>query len=305
MGVPTPTPLMELGRSPAPLRGPPGPVVPPPVRSAGLLRCARPCPPSAPLGRCGLSPGAPPPPRAALPALAPGPFGAAGLGSAPLRRRRLALGPWRSRWLPGAAAGSGAAWPIGWAPAPVGAAPGLPRRVALRRARLRRAAALLRRPLRRPPRGVLAGGLLSLAAPSGRAALLPPPGLRPVPRRAGSPCPGPAGRPGYAVGRRASSLRGRLGRLRRPFSAAAPVVFGLPASKFRPYARGGQVRRLNLGTPGDYQTTPSPSRVKTSGLWPPLTAWARSGKTWVDGGPARAARLGPISTMEVREINDD
>lgn len=216
-----------------PSRGDRVPVVPPRVRSAELLRCARPCPPSAPLGRCGLSPGAPPPPRAALPALAPGPFGAAGLGSAPLRRRRLALGPWRSRWLPGAAAGSGAAWPIGWAPAPVGAAAGLPLRVALRRARLRRAAASLRRPLRRPPRRVWAGGLWSLAAPFWRAALLSPPGLLPALVAPVPPARRPLGGPASALGRRASSLRGGgWGGFAAPFSAAAPLrkeyqAFGL------------------------------------------------------------------------------
>lgn len=227
----------------------------------GTLRYARPCPPSALLRRCGLSPGAAPPPRAALPACAPG-FRPLARGSGPLRRRRLALVPWRLWWASGAAAGSGAAWPIGWAPAPVGAAPGLPRRVALRRARLRRAAALLRRPLRRPPRGVLAGGLLSLAAPSGRAALLSPPGLRPVPRRAGSPCPGPAGRPGYAVGRRASSLRGRLGRLRRPFSAAAPVVFGPLLCQITP---GAPDRQPHPAGAADGRSTANPQPIHRPG----------------------------------------
>ena len=47
--------------APAPLRGPPGPVAPPP---AGLPWCARPWPPSPPLGRCGPCPAALPPARA-------------------------------------------------------------------------------------------------------------------------------------------------------------------------------------------------------------------------------------------------
>ena len=221
MGVPTPTPLMELGRSPAPLRGPPGPVVPPPVRSAGLLRCARPWPPSAPLGRYGLYPAARlrlglrsrPVPRA---------FGPLARGSGPLRRRRLALVPWRLRWASGAAAGSGAAWPVGWPPAPVGAAAGLPLRVALRRARLRRAAASLRRPLRRPPRRVWAGGLWSLAAPFWRAALLSPPGLLPALVAPVPPARRPLGGPASALGRRASSLRGAAGAASPPLSPPPP-----------------------------------------------------------------------------------
>lgn len=150
--------------------------VPPPVRSAGLLRYARPWPPSAPLGRCGPCPAALPPPRAPLPAWAPG----------PLRGRWPWLGPLRSL---GVAPGS--LRPIGGPPAPVGGAGVLPRGAPLRRGRFRPPAALARRGLGPLLGGSGPGGSCRLPPPGGGAALLPPPGLRPLPRRPGSPSPRP------------------------------------------------------------------------------------------------------------------
>lgn len=141
-----------------------------------FARCARPWPPSAPLGRCGPCPAALPAPRAPLPAWAPG----------PLRGRWPWLGPLRSL---GVAPGS--LRPIGGPPAPVGAAPGLPRRAPLRRGRFRPPAAMARRGLGPLLGGSGPWGSCRLPPPVGAAALLSPPGLRPLPRRAGPSSPGP------------------------------------------------------------------------------------------------------------------
>ena len=195
--------------APAPLRGPPGPVAPPP---AGLPWCARPWPPSPPLGRCGPCPAALPPARAC-----------SRRGPWPLRGRWPRPGPLRSL---GVAAGGAAAYRRaacarrrGAAAPPAGAAAAAP---------VPAAGGLAPPPAAVPGSGVWAGGLLSLAAPCrGRCA---PAASRPAPppRRAGAPSAAPC---------RAARLSpwaaapppsgGRLGRLRRPFSPPPPPGVGI------------------------------------------------------------------------------
>ena len=209
----------------------------PPLRGAsrpgcpafgGASWCARPWPPGGSLGRCGPCPAALPLRRASLPAWAPAaPWAALALARAPSAGGGPRSGLWWLWWLPGAAPGSGgrsayrraacarrrgpvpppagpaAAWP---GPAPGGrASPGA----------------------RPPPRGVWAGGLLSLAAPCrGRCA---PAAARPAPLPSSRRVPLPGALPGgpaSALGRRASSLRGRLGAATPPFSAPPPPSWG-------------------------------------------------------------------------------
>lgn len=156
----------------------------------------------------GFAPGPPVGPSAPL-----GPVAAAG-GSGPLRS--LGVAP-------------GVARPVGGPPAPVGAAPSLPRRAPLRRVRVRVPGALAPRPL-----GPLLGGSgpvgsCRLPPPGGGAALLPPPGLRPFPRRAGSPSPGPcraARLPPWAAAPPPSG--GGWGGCAALFRAAAPSVGVVP-----------------------------------------------------------------------------
>ena len=191
--------------------------------SCGVLGLGPPCAPaarSAPLGRRPVSaPGL----RSRPPGRPLGPLGAGGrcgwLGPPPLpwgrsggrsACRRAACARRRGPVPP--PAGPAAAWP---GPAPGGrASPGA----------------------RPPPRGVWAGVLLSLAAPCrGRCA---PAAARPAPlpssRRV--PLPGAlSGGPASALGRRASSLRGRLGRLRRPFPRRRPLRWGRSC-----WCRGGR-----------------------------------------------------------------
>ena len=121
----------------------------------------------------------------------------------------------------------GVARPIGGPPAPVGAAPSLPRRAPLRRGRVRPPAAVPRRGLGPLLGGSGPGGSCRLPPPVGGAALLPPPGLRPFPCRAGSPSPGPcraARLPPWAAAPPPSG--GGWGRLRRPFPRRRPLRGG-------------------------------------------------------------------------------
>lgn len=208
MGAAAPTPQWSWAGAPAPLRGPPGPVAPP---SAGLLRCARPWPPGGSLGRCGPCPAARPPLRAALPAWPPGPSGAAGPGSAPLR----------SLWV--------ATW-VAWA------SPGRLR--PLRRVRRSPRPPPLRRRVGPAPGGSgspWAAALSLRVWPPGSCPLLPPSGaLRsccrgaaPLLRPAGSPLGSPFGRPPFGLGRRRCvPPGGGWGRLRRPFSPPPPPSVG-------------------------------------------------------------------------------
>ena len=254
--MPSKPPAHGAGPGPGPRSGgPPVPVAPP---SAGLLWCARPWPPGGSLGRCGPCPAALPLRRASLPAWAPAaPWAALALARAPSAGGGPRSGLWWLWWLPGAAPGSGgrsayrraacarrrgpvpppagpaAAWP---GPAPGGrASPGA----------------------RPPPRGVWAGGLLSLAAPCrGRCA---PAAARPAPLPSSRRVPLPGALPGgpaSALGRRASSLRGRLGRLRRPFPRRRPLRGGRSC-----WCRGGR----SLGPGARANPSHPPSRVKTSG----------------------------------------
>jgi len=233
---------MSPGRVPPPRAlplGAPAPVAPP---SSGRFRCARPWPPSAPLGRCGPCPAALPPPRAPLPAWAPGPparwpwlgppppgaaraRGSGGSGGVPAlppapgvasAYRRAACARRRG---PGAPpAGPAAAWPV-----PAGGGLGSP-------------------PARPPPRGVWPSGSGRLPPPGGCAALLPPGGCAPSLVAPGPPARVPVGRPGFALGRRAFSLRGRLGAADAALcSAAAPSVgaFALAAGWWWAAGAGG------------------------------------------------------------------
>lgn len=108
-----------------------------------------------------------------------------------------------------------------------------------------------------PGSGVWAGGLLSLAAPCrGRCA---PAAARPapLPRRAGSPSPGPcraARLPPWAAAPPPSG--GGWGRLRRPFPRRRPLRGGRSC-----WCRGGR----SLGPGARANPSHPPSRVKTSG----------------------------------------
>ena len=196
--------------APAPLRGPPGPVAPPP---AGLLWYARPWPPSPPLGRCGPCPAALPPARAR-----------SRRGPWPLRGRWPRPGPLRSLWV-----AAGVARPIGGPPAPVGAAPGLPPAGPAAAWPVPGGGGYTSPPPRPPPRGVWPPGLLSLAAPwrvrcapAARAAA-----PRPSSRR-GPPARGPVGRPGYRPGPpRLLPPGGGWGRQSRPFYQPPPPGVGI------------------------------------------------------------------------------
>ena len=167
----------------------------------------------------------------------------------------------------------------------------------------RRAACARRSPPPPPPVGPRCGvggpgagrarlGPRSVPGPAGLRVAL---GLRRAPwavalcGAAGSPAP-PAV-PRRVPARRApcggaarSSRRGRLGGLRPLFRAAAPGVGVGALSWWRvvvaPWGRG------------PYQTSPQPSRVKTSGQGPPLTAGVGSGRTGVRRrpGPGRPER---------------
>ena len=216
---------MSPGRVPPPRAlplGAPAPVAPP---SSGRFGVLGPGPPRLRWAAAGL---------ARRPCLRlglrsrPGPLGLrpAGPGSGPLRRGRPALGALAVvvafRRCPRL---RGSRRPIGGPPAPVGAAPGLPRRAPLRRGRVRPVAALAR-----PRLGPLLGGSgrpalvacrpLAGALRSCRRAAAPPPSSRRV------PLPGAlSGGPASALGRRASSLRGRLGAAVAALCpAAAPSV---------------------------------------------------------------------------------
>lgn len=146
--------------------------------------------PSQARGGCGMLGLGPPPPRWAAAGPARRPCLVSGLRSRPgplgLRPAGPGSGPLRSLLV-----APGVAWPTGGPPAPVGAAPGLPRRAPLRRGRVRAVAGLPRPVLGPLLGGSGPGGSGRLPPPGGAAALLPPPVLRPLPRRAGSPCPGP------------------------------------------------------------------------------------------------------------------
>ena len=209
---------MELGRGPGPATGAPRPscpasggascgvlgLGPPRLRwaAAGLAR--RPC------LRLGLAPGG-----------APGPCGAAG----PARAPSAPLGSLR-----------GSLRPIGGPPAPVGAGRLPPPAGAAAAAPVPAGGGLAPPPAAVPGSGVLAGGLLSLAAPlSGALRSCRLPACAPS-----SPLRVPLGRPlsggpASAMGRRPSSLRGAAGAAAPPLPAAAAPLrgdyqpFGLPS----------------------------------------------------------------------------
>lgn len=170
-----------------------------PLGSVGPLRAL----PGGPASASGSAPGLGPWPLAGPLALArapPLPWGRSGVAPA---YRRAACARRRGRGAP--PGGPAAAWPV---PAPGGlGSPGA----------------------RPPPRGVWAGGLLSLAAPwRGRCA---PAASRPAPPPSSPRVPLPpalSGGPANALGRPASSLRGRLGG-----GCAAPL------SRRRPLRGGG------------------------------------------------------------------
>lgn len=203
--------------APAPLRGPPGPVAPPP---AGLLWCARPWPPSPPLGRCGPCPAALPPARAC-----------SRRGPWPLWGRWPRPGPLRSLGVaPGVAAayrraacarrGGAAASPGGGrcgGPGPGGRRPRPAARFGPRLRGLGRVALVACRPLT----GALRSCRLPACAPSS-----------PLQVPLGRPL---SGGPASAMGRRPSSLRGAAGAAAPPLPAAAAPLrgdyqpFGLPS----------------------------------------------------------------------------
>lgn len=233
-----------LGLGPPPLRL----LAAPSGRLAALrvgLAGGPPVGPSPPLAAVAAAGGSPP-----LRSLWVAPGAAAAYRRAACARRRGPVPP---------PAGPAAAWP---GPAPGGrASPGA----------------------RPPPRGVWAGGLLSLAAPCrGRCA---PAAARPAPLPSSRRVPLPGALPGgpaSALGRRASSLRGRLGRLRRPFPRRRPLRGGRSC-----WCRGGR----SLGPGARASPSHPPSRVKTSGASAALDGVCAGWQT-----VGNAARPGPPDT---------
>lgn len=237
--------------------------VPPPVRSAGLLRYARPWPPLGSVGPLRALPGGPACASGSAPGLGPwplaGPLALARAPPLPWGRsgvapayRRAACARRRGRGAP--PGGPAAAWPV---PAPGGlGSPGA----------------------RPPPRGVWAGGLLSLAAPwRGRCA---PAASRPAPPPSSPRVPLPpalSGGPANALGRPASSLRGRLGG-----GCAAPL------SRRRPLRGGVGCRLVRCELP----PAPGSGQGSSRAALPPLTR-ARPGGLWKVSGPARPGPVGP------------
>ena len=228
-----------------------------PRRLVGPLR-ALPGGPSSPPGFApGLGPCGPPGPR--WPWLGPPPPGAA-----------RARGSGGCGGFPALPPAPGVARPIGGPPAPVGAAPSLPRRAPLRRGRVRPPAAVPRRGLGPLLGGSGPGGSCRLPPPVGGAALLPPPGLRPFPRRAGPPSPGPcraARLPPWAAAPPPSG--GGWGGYAALFRAAAPSVGAAPVGAVVgvPWGRG-PVPTLPTLRQGSRQAAQAP----------PLTACVPGGK---------------------------
>lgn len=260
---------MEPGRVPAPA---PGGL---PSRLPRLRR-----------GFCGVLGLGPPAARWAAAGLARRPCLSAGLRSRPGPLRPPGpRWPWLGPPPPGAARARGSggcggfpalppapgvARPIGGPPAPVGAAPSLPRRAPLRRGRVRPPAAVPRRGLGPLLGGSGPGGSCRLPPPVGGAALLPPPGLRPFPRRAGSPSPGPcraARLPPWAAAPPPSG--GGWGGYAALFRAAAPSVGAAPVGAVVgvPWGRG-PVPALPTLRQGSRQAAQAP----------PLTACVPGGK---------------------------
>lgn len=203
--------------APAPLRGPPGPVAPPP---AGLLWCARPWPPSPPLGRCGPCPAALPPARACSrrgPWPLSGPLAPPGPPPLPLGRCGGRYGLSAGRLRP---SGRGGCPPGGGrcgGPGPGGRRPCPAARCGPRLGGLGRGALVACRPL--------SGPLRSCRRPA----------CAPSSPRRGLLCRPLSGGPAIAMGRRPSSLRGAAGAAAPPLpAAAAPLrgdyqTFGLPS----------------------------------------------------------------------------
>lgn len=244
--------------------GGPGLVVPPSVRRRNIKSMGapsgHPVPPVAQLrGLRGLAPAGRPVSRAALP-----------VGRSRSRRRwgwrRPVLRP--PRVPPPPRPGAAGRLACRRAVPPVGAGPVLPRRPPLRRGRARSPAGSPRRGL--GPRvgwscRSVSGGLVRLAG--GGPARLRPPGA-PCPPRAGSPSPGPcraaplSGGPPRLLPRGARQGRPGAALLCR---AAPPSFWGWFWSWFRPGSSSWWRVVVAPWGRGPYQTSPQPSRVKTSG----------------------------------------
>lgn len=171
--------------------------------------------------------------------------------------------PWR-RWPlraarpPSAPLGSlrGSLRPIGWPPAPLAAGVGAPPGPAAAAAWGPVRAGLRLGPACGPVLAGLAPRLLSLAAPCGGAALLPPVGCAPAASGRVPPRPAPSGGPPFGGGRRRCvPPGGGWGRRCRPFFPPPP-----PSEHFFPSA--AQLSAAGAG--GPCHTSPSPSRVRPS-----------------------------------------